>query len=293
MNLRQVALTIIISIATTLAATHIFPTLSNNVTQQSVFDRVTKMKTLRCGYLVYPPLLIKDPGTGAFSGVIYDLTELLGQKLGLKVAWTQETSWGTAAQDLDSNRFDMVCSGFWVNSMMAGAYGYTKPLFYQPMWPVVRADDTRFDHDLNAINNPHIRIVSLDGDIPLQIGAEQFPKAHTYTLQNFTDYSQLFLEITANKADVTFLEGDLPQRFMKTNPNKIKLLLKHGPIRIYANPWAIKRGEFEFADYINSAIDEIVFSSAVEDAFRKHGVYPEGYFLINHPFHPYKTIESS
>ena len=258
---------------------------------ESAFDRVTRTKTLRCGYLIYSPLLIKDPKTGAFSGIVYDLTELLGRKLGLKVEWVQETSWGTAAQDLDSRRFDMVCSGFWVNSLMAGAYGYTKPLFYQPMWPIVRADDTRFDNDLNAINDPKIRIVSLDGDIPLQIGAEQFPRAQTYALQNFSDYNQLFLEIASNKADVTFLEGDFPQRFMNANPGKIKLLLNHGPIRVYANPWAIKRGEIEFADYLNSAIDEIVFSSAVEDAFKKYGVYPEGYYLVNQPFHPYREIK--
>jgi len=278
-------LSAIIAFAT---ASYVASHQKDTAAHETVFDRVMRTKTLRCGYVIYPPQLIKDGSTGQMSGIMYDLTELLGQKLGLKIEWPQETSWGTAAQDLNSNRFDMICSGFWVNSMQASAYGYTEPLFYQVMWPIVRVNDTRFDQDLNAMNNAAIRITSMDGDIPIQIHDEQFPKAQINTMQNFTDFNQLLLEIEANKADVTFLDGDFAKRYMQANHGKLKLLTNHGPVRVYANPWAIKRGEHDFADYLNAAIEEIVYSDEVERILKKYGAYPEGYYLVNRPFHPYQ-----
>jgi len=289
MKIGQTLLVVILSVAAAYATTTYVTSHTNNQpTHESTFARVMQTKTIRCGYVIYPPQFMKDSASGQMSGILYDLTELLGQKLRLKIEWTQETSWGTAAQDLDSNRFDMICSGFWVNSLQASAYGYTKPLFYQVMWPIVRGDDTRFDKDIQTMNDPAIRITGMDGDIPIQIHDEQFPKAQMNTLQNFTDYNQLMMEIASNKADVTFLDGDFAMRYMKANPGKLKLLTNHGPTRVYANPWAIKRGELDFAEYLNAAIDEIVYSDEVEPILKKYGAYPEGYYLANKPYHPYQ-----
>lgn len=281
-------LTVLLAVLLSVLAVQLVDKNNNAASGESAFDRVMRTKTLRCGYVIYPPQFDKDPATGKMSGILYDLTELAGQKLGLKVEWAQETSWGTAAQDLESKRFDMVCSGFWVNSLQVASYGYTNPLFYQVMWPIVRADDHRFDKNLEAMNDPSIRIVGMDGDIPIQIRQEQFPKARLNTLQNFTDFNQLFLEIATNKADVTFLDGDFARRYMAANPGQVKLLTAHGPVRVYANPWAIRRGENEFAAYLNAAIDEIVNSDAVENALKKYKAYPEGYYLVERGYKEYK-----
>src|SRR5262249_25303169 len=133
-----------------------------------------------------------------------------------------------------------------------------------------------------------VRIASMDGDIPIQIRNEQFPKAQLNALQNFTDYNQLLLDIASNKSDVTFIDGDFAQRFISANPGKLKLLTKHGPTRVYANPWAIKHSELDFAEYLNAAIDEIVYSNQVESVLKKYKVFPEGYYLVSNPFHPYQ-----
>jgi hypothetical protein len=41
--------------------------------QESAYDRIIKSGNIRCGYIVYPPNTIRDPKTGAFSGISYDI----------------------------------------------------------------------------------------------------------------------------------------------------------------------------------------------------------------------------
>ena len=51
--------------------------------KESVYERVIRTGKIRCGYAVWQPVLMKDPNTGAFSGVYYDYMNLLAARLGL------------------------------------------------------------------------------------------------------------------------------------------------------------------------------------------------------------------
>ena len=43
--------------------------------------------TLRIGYIVYSPSLVKDPVSGEFSGFSYEIVEAIAKKIGLKTEW--------------------------------------------------------------------------------------------------------------------------------------------------------------------------------------------------------------
>ena len=63
--------------------------------RETAYDRVMRTRTLRCGYVLYAPAVMKSLNTGAFSGIVYEITELMGKRLGLKVEWAEEVSFGS------------------------------------------------------------------------------------------------------------------------------------------------------------------------------------------------------
>src|SRR5207253_3108802 len=114
--------------------------------------------TLRAGYIVYPPYIIKDPKTGVLSGIFYDLTMKLAEQLGLKIEWIEEAGYGTIFTSLESGRYDVYAGGVWANSTRSKVGYLTAPAFYNAMFAYARTNDHRFDSSLDVVNNPNIKI---------------------------------------------------------------------------------------------------------------------------------------
>src|ERR1700722_20209029 len=60
------------------------------VVKESAYDRVMRTQTIRCGYVLRTPLLVKDPNTAQLSGLFYEYVENLGKALHLKIEWSEE-----------------------------------------------------------------------------------------------------------------------------------------------------------------------------------------------------------
>ena len=56
----------------------------------SVYDRVQKTNTIRCGYSTWDPLFYIDPKTGEKHGIFHDLMEEAGKRLDIKIVWAEE-----------------------------------------------------------------------------------------------------------------------------------------------------------------------------------------------------------
>ena len=73
---------------------------------QTVYDRVMRTKTLRCGYHTWAPYLVKDANSGAMSGIYFDYVEKLAASLNLKVEWAEEVGYGDLITALNGGRID-------------------------------------------------------------------------------------------------------------------------------------------------------------------------------------------
>jgi ABC-type amino acid transport substrate-binding protein len=62
--------------------------------KETSYDRVMRTGVIRCGYVEWPPYLLKDPNTQEFSGLIYDYMMAIGKDLGFKVEWSESVGWG-------------------------------------------------------------------------------------------------------------------------------------------------------------------------------------------------------
>jgi polar amino acid transport system substrate-binding protein len=251
--------------------------------QESVYDRVLSTRTMRCGYFVYAPWIIRDPNSGKLSGSFYDLTESLGKVLGLKIEWTLETTFTTFVEDMKSGRYDVFCGGLWPDNTTAPYFAYTNSVFYSPYFVYVKSDDHRFDDDIAKLNDPQYKFASIDGETTAIVKEQEFPKAGGPQLPNITDISLILLELTSGRADATAVSPDVANLYLKTHPDTIRPLNTTQPLRVFGNVWAVLNGEQKLINWLNAGVLEIQARGYVEPIVAEY--HPAGSYLL--PPKPY------
>ena len=143
---------------------------------ESAYDRVIRTGVLHCAYGVWEPAVMHDPNTGAFSGLIYDAMQEVGKSLNIKVEYDLEVSWESIAIALHSGKADAHCAGVFATPARGRMMGFSHPLFFSPTVAFARADDHRFDHHLERINDPGVTVALSDDAITTEIYEHDFPR---------------------------------------------------------------------------------------------------------------------
>jgi ABC-type amino acid transport substrate-binding protein len=248
------------------------------------FDRVMRTQTLRCGYGVWPPLLMKDTNTGKMSGIFYDYMEALGQALHIKIDWTGEVGLGDFPTALMSGRIDGMCYSIWPSASRARQIDFTSPIFYIALYAYVRADDHRFDNNLAAINSPNVTIVAMDGEMGSLIAAADFPKAKTLQLPQLSNAAELFTNVASGKADVSFADAVTAMNYQAANPGKIRQVQTPRPVRVFGNTIALAQGENRLRRMLDTATNELLSSGQIEKILVKYEPHPGSYLRVAPPY---------
>jgi ABC-type amino acid transport substrate-binding protein len=249
----------------------------------SVYDKVMASGVIRACYTAFPPAFIKDPNTGKLSGIFYDTLNKAAQNMGLKVNWNLEVGWGDAIEALNTGKCDIVGSDAWSNSTRGKSADFIQPLYYSPINAYVRADDNRFDRDINIVNSSNYKIVTLDGENSQVIAAQNFPNAKTLQLPQLTDVSQLFVNVADGKGDMTFQDSSTADQYMKNNPGKIKLI--SSPLVVYGDVMMVKKGEYSLKTTIDNAINELLNNGFIDSVINKYQKdYTVGFQRIAAPY---------
>ena len=255
-------------------------------TAKSTLEQVASSGAIRCGYVAYPPGLIKDPNTGKISGIFPDVLEQAAHNLGLKVEWTEEVGWGTMVEGLKAGRYDMIGSPVWPTSQRVRVADFTDPIYYGGAEAYVRPDDNRFAKGLAVLNAPEFRIATTDGEVTDAIARQDFPKAQRVSLPQLSDLSQLLLTVADGKADVTFAEPHVAYEYMKHNPGKLKPALPGQPVRLYPNTMMLKQSDYAFRRMIDLAIAELQNNGVVEKILLKYEPFPGAFYRNAKPIQP-------
>lgn len=281
-------LVIMVSVVTTLiTARYVVPQgiAVSSAHEESAYERVLRTNTLRCGYDVTSPYFIKDPKTGALSGIWYDFTEAVADHLGIKVIWTQEIGRGDISAALGSNKIDAYCSGLWSAGKRVRVIDYLHATAYEPLLPYVRSQDHRFDHNLNAINDPSVRVSTMDGEGGGLVASEDFPKAKLVSLPQLANYADMFNQVVTNKADILFAAPSGVAPFLKNNPGTLRPLADK-PLRIFPVSQAVLYGEGELRDMLNQAQDDVINNGTMDKIISKYEVNKGDFWRITKPYAP-------
>lgn len=264
-------------------------TYAADAAKESTYDRVLRTGVIRCGYINYPPHLIVDPATKVMSGISHDIIEEAARVLGLKVEWTEEVGWANTVETLRSGRVDAICTSFWQNPVEGKYVGFTVPMFYSAVGAYVKADNKNLKSDLSNVNDLAVKISASDGAISFFIAQQDFPKATVVSLPNMTDETQMLMEVDSGKADITFIETYLGEKFIKANPGSLKNLNPQNPVRLFGDTFAIPMGDVAFKSMLDSALIPMIEGGTVDRIIKKYEEVPNGILRISQP---YQTIQT-
>lgn len=253
--------------------------------ESSVYDRVMRSGVIRCGYVIYNPGFMKDPNTGKMYGIGPDVFEMAAKNLGLKVEWTEEVGFGSMIEGLQTNRYDVIACPIWPNCNRARVVDFGKPLYYSPVFAYVKKGDKRFNaNNLVSLNSPQYSISTIDGETSEIIAREEFPKARKSSLPQLSDGAQLLLSVATGKANVSLTEPANAAAFMKNNPGQIECVSDTKPIRIFANCWMFRRGQMEFKNMLDTALEQLINSGYVDKIISKYEPAPNTFFRVAIPY---------
>lgn len=260
------------------------PERTSHAKEESVYDRVMRTGEIRCGYINYYPAFRRDPITGKFEGIFFDLTERIAKEVGLSVSWSEETTFDTMVPGIETRRFDAVLSGIWPSADRARAASFTNSMFYSAVEAYVRNDDMRFDGNLKRANAEDIKIATIDGEMSSFIADDDFMQSSRLSLSNTTDISQLLLNVQVRKADITFVETAVANAYLAKNPGTIRKVENSKPVRIFANTNMLPVKEPDFLQLFNTVQQQLLLGGVVEEILDKYKKAPDDFYPVAAPY---------
>ncbi|MCB1558440.1 MAG: transporter substrate-binding domain-containing protein [Alphaproteobacteria bacterium] len=200
------------------------PVVAAENAKETAYERVIRTGTLRCGYLTYPPLLMKDLKTGEMSGVAHDIMTEIGKRLSLDIEWTEEVGTDVMLQGIASGRYESFCVPMYVSSGRARVAYFSSPLYFSTTYIVTRADDHRFDANPMTLNDPQYKIATLEGEITSILAKQYFPKASAHSIPQIQGYGFLLKDVAIGKADATISDVISVSDYNKENDEKLRVV---------------------------------------------------------------------
>lgn len=232
--------------------------------KNSAYDRVVAGGTIRCGYGISPPLLVKDPNTGALSGLNYELWQEIGKELGLKIEWAEEAGWGNFIEGLRTGRYDAFCSLLWPDPARARHLSLAGPVVFSLLNTYVRADDHRFDGDLEKLNAADVTLPAIDGDVSVAMAQNRFPFAKILSLPQMATVSDMFMAVTSGKADALFLDQAMFATLEGGNKGALRKLENVLPSFVYGSYFGVLAEEIQLRDMIQLALRGMINDGRLE-----------------------------
>lgn len=252
--------------------------------KETAYERVMRTGILRCGYVTHPPHVFKDPSSGMLRGAVVDILHEAGTLLKIKVEWPEEVGWGNTVEALNSGRVDAICTDYWMNPVEGRYVGYTMPLFYETVMAYVRADDRRFDGNLDAFDDPGVTVAATDGSLSGIIAQQDYPKAKVNWLTNMTDTAQVLKEVDAGKADAAFVSAMDGVQFERNNPGRLKNLTPDRPLRAFPATIALPQNDIALKVMLDSAFVQLLYSRFVDKTLARYGMPADAVFRVARPY---------
>jgi len=241
--------------------------LENTKKYTDVLERIEKTKTIRVGFTNYIPAFMYDEEYDNFSGIFYEVIVSIAKKHGWKIIWTEEIGYGVIVDGLKNNRFDIFGCTAWPTPERRMAADFSSYLYTSKAYAWVRKDNIRTNDQLK--NDSNVRVAVKEGDISDSISKADFSKARMVRVPQLCDTTELLKFIVENKADFTFAEPYLVEHFNETS--KIKLIrTSDKPIRIYENPFMIKKDETRLREFLNTEVELMKKSGSIKKLIKKY-----------------------
>ena len=243
--------------------------------KESAYDRVMRTKTLRCGYIPYEPYLIKDPNTGALSGITVEYIDAIGKRLGLKVDWAGEVNIDQVVPALNGGRFDAFCVPCTPDHDWVNVLDFSGSLGALPYYVYVSQNSEMTKEQIETA-----KFAIVDGFVQTEITKQSFPNAQYQGLPQTTSPAEMYDQLKYGKADALVNEDISAMNYMKNNPGVIRRF-SDKPMIAMKMFLVTPKGDEKMRDFFGRNFDTGTPEnlSLVKDLLVKYKV-PEGSFLL-------------
>ena len=248
------------------------------------YERVAGSNTLRCGYFVWPPYLIKDANTGKFSGVGHDIIEAMASGMGLKVEWNLEVAPNDIVAAFNGNKIDAYCLTIFETLPRTRVMDMVGPLGYAAVYAYVRGDETRIS-SLGDINDPQYTVSVLEGEGESALAHARFAKAKFFEAPSAGTSSDKYTNVVTKKADAVITEAQSVLTFLEKNPGALKRATDD-TLGVFPLVFAVKKGDDQLRESLNQAYHVLQSTGEIDRIYEKYNIADD---VVLRPFQPYKS----
>jgi ABC-type amino acid transport substrate-binding protein len=233
---------------------------------QDTFDRIVREKKIRFGYIVSPPGAIRDPASGEIAGFYVDGARGIAELMKVEPTLV-ETSWSTFAAALQAGQFDVSIAATFATIPRAMAVAFTNPIHYQSFSGVARKGEARFKV-MSDLDDAKVKVAVVQGSAGHEFVLQNLKKAQVIAL-NTANLQQPFLEVSAGRADVAIQDESQVRRYTPTHP-EVVALFGGDTFNTLPLAWAVRRGDQNLLNFLNTAITFMLSSGRWEQYATKY-----------------------
>lgn len=278
---------LLVALATSMITFYVMPYkdgMTNHISaKETTYERVMRTGTIRCGWLTRPPYLMVNMNTGQKSGIVFDIMTELAKQLSLKIDWVEEVGTAEFVPALNSQRYDAICVGGWMNAQRARQIDITMPLAFDTGLVWARTGDNRFDQLTKAdLNAPEKIFATLDGATPTYMTHLNFPKATYHSLPESAPLIQVATEVSMKKADLVVMAEVNANLYNQANPQQqIKSLKNIGALGRFPVVIFIDKDQQTFKRMLDNTIADLHALGFIEATIKKYNGPQNGILFID------------
>jgi polar amino acid transport system substrate-binding protein len=228
-------------------------------TAVDVLAAIRKSGRLRVGVSEIVPWAMHDK-EGKLVGFEIDVARKLARDMGVEVEF-HPTPLHYLISDLLAGRTDIIISGLSIEADRALAVNFSAPYNSTSVTLAANAKSDAQRTTLDAFNKPNITIGTLQGSTAEEMTAISLPNAH---IKTYDEDSRLFHDLIAGKLDAAVADSPRPEIVAKLFPASV-ILPSLPPLATFPAAFAVRRGDMDFINFLNSWITARTENGWLED----------------------------
>lgn len=223
------------------------------------------------GYLLvgttgdFKPMSYYDTQKSAYEGFDIEASKLLADSLGVKVHYVK-TTWPTLMQDTLDGKFDIAMSGITKTFARQQKADLSHGYIMFGKTALMRVADIKKYPDLNAMNQPEVRIGVNPGGTNEKFVRENLPNATIITHHQNAEIPGL---VAAGQFDIMITDSMEAVRYIKDDIRLSAPLLSQ-PFTKSRFGIMMKRGDQTLLNYVNMWMEELELQGTFEQLENKY-----------------------
>ncbi|MDY0205726.1 MAG: ABC transporter substrate-binding protein [Pseudomonas sp.] len=221
-----------------------------------------------CIWPDYFSISYKNKKTGVLEGIDIDLSQEFAKDLGVEVEYIP-THFGIFMDDIQQERCDIAMFGVGITEERAINIDYSEPYLSSSMYGVANKTNPALD-SWEAMDQPGIIVCVQKGTYMDGVMRNSLKHAQVMAV---IENSQREIEVRSGRADVFIADYPYGQKMLKMY-DWAKLLTPKQATEQIQYAYAIKKGQPEWLERINTFVQAIKVDGRLERAAQKNSLLP-------------------